>query len=324
MILNVAYSSDNNYAPYLGISMLSMLENNSDDFESIHIFIIDNGISSDNMKKLKSIAKDYGATISFVKLDELCVGLKTDGSFSKSSFGRIFLSRLPKIEKIIYLDSDSIVLGSFKELCQSDMTDCYVAGVQDNVYPFFKEMIDIPKKTRYINAGFLLVNLTLWRKDHLEEKCIATINRFHGSVPHHDQGVINHVCAGRIKILHPKYNVQPPMFYLTSRQIKTISNEGHYYSDTEIKDACKKPIFVHFTTDVYNRPWFSPCSHPLADCYYDYMIKSPWGNIVTKKKLPFKTRVTKLISRVPLVYTRVYVPIVRFEKRIRIKRRLKH
>jgi lipopolysaccharide biosynthesis glycosyltransferase len=36
-MFNVVYSSNDNYAPYLGISLLSLLENNHD--ENIYIYI---------------------------------------------------------------------------------------------------------------------------------------------------------------------------------------------------------------------------------------------------------------------------------------------
>ena len=45
-------ASNDGYVPYMGVSLFSMLENNKKDFNRIHIYIIDNGISEENRGKL--------------------------------------------------------------------------------------------------------------------------------------------------------------------------------------------------------------------------------------------------------------------------------
>ena len=45
--LNVLYQFDNKYAPYAGVSITSLLENNSD-FDHICIYILENGVSEEN------------------------------------------------------------------------------------------------------------------------------------------------------------------------------------------------------------------------------------------------------------------------------------
>ena len=50
--LNIIYSSDDNYCIYMGVSILSVLENNKN-FNSINIYIVDNNISDGNKLELK-------------------------------------------------------------------------------------------------------------------------------------------------------------------------------------------------------------------------------------------------------------------------------
>lgn len=49
MNLNVVYSSDDNYAQHVGVSLLSLLQNNQH-FNNINIFLIENNLSSYNKK----------------------------------------------------------------------------------------------------------------------------------------------------------------------------------------------------------------------------------------------------------------------------------
>ena len=74
------------------------------------------------------------------------------------------------LDKIIYLDCDSIIADSLEDLDNIDISDYYIAGVQDTVTNFFKTSIGLNKDDRYINAGMLVINLKKWREDKIEEK----------------------------------------------------------------------------------------------------------------------------------------------------------
>ena len=54
--MNIVYASDNNFAEILGISMISLFENNSDCSEIV-VYILDDGINEDNKAKLLFVAE---------------------------------------------------------------------------------------------------------------------------------------------------------------------------------------------------------------------------------------------------------------------------
>lgn len=88
-----------------------------------------------------------------------------------------------------------------------------VAGVQDNPALYALEAIGMDENDRYINSGVLLINLKQWRAERIEEKIIKMIQAHNGFVLHHDQGIINGVCKGKIKILPPKFNTMSQFFF---------------------------------------------------------------------------------------------------------------
>lgn len=63
--LMVAYASDDNYAKYLGISMLSLFQNNKV-FKEIRVFVLDCGIGHENLEKLGEIATQFDREIIFL------------------------------------------------------------------------------------------------------------------------------------------------------------------------------------------------------------------------------------------------------------------
>ena len=51
--MNIAFSSDNNYAPYLAVSILSVLKNNSK--SKICFYVLDFGIDNNNKEIIENI-----------------------------------------------------------------------------------------------------------------------------------------------------------------------------------------------------------------------------------------------------------------------------
>ena len=279
MRLIVAYSTDDNYAQHVGVSMFSLFENNKE-FEEITVYIIENSISINNKEKLQSVCKRYGRQIVFVDFSKFSNSLKLNigNSISISSYARLFLaSMLPEeVGKAIYLDCDSIVYSSIKGLWDTDITDYYIAGVSDTVSDETKFQVGVDIEYPYINAGMILINIKKWRDENIEGKLIEFIESHNGRVFHHDQGTINGVLHKRCFIVHPKYNVMTIFFTMSREQIINYYGLKSYYSETELKEAIEKPVFVHYTPAFVNRPWVKGCKHPLTSEYIKYLKMTPW------------------------------------------------
>lgn len=282
--LNVAYSFDDGYAQHAGISILSLLENNQE-IERIVFYIITNALSNENRNHIENIIKQYHRELHYIDLDELTSSLKISTNFNRSAYGRIFLADVVQDDYILYVDSDTIINSSLKNLFDIDMSNKLVAGVQDTVNSYYVINIGLNNNHRYINdGGIIVLNLDLWRKMGIVKKCIDFIYKFNGNPPHNDQGTINHVCAGYIEILPASYNVMPPMFNFTSKQILSLFKMKQYYTQSELDKAISTPIVIHYTDEFFNRPWFSNCTHPLKNLYLSYKAKSPWKDVPLKYK----------------------------------------
>jgi lipopolysaccharide biosynthesis glycosyltransferase len=315
MELNVAYSSDDTYTKHLMVSMISLLENNQD-FDTINLYILSNGIENSNRQLLRETAEKYQANIEFFEFAAIEAKLKTDREFPVSAFGRLFLDDFIPKDKVLYLDCDSVINGSYYELMELDISDRLVCAVQDTVSSYYKQVIGMKKSDIYFNSGVILFNLKKWRDEEMQKKACEMILKFHGSVPHHDQGVLNAICYGRILRLHPKYNYQCPMFEYKPKELQKMN--PNYYSVQELQEARDHPVFIHFTEGFSNRPWRDTCTHPNKDLYLRYLAMTPYAGQIDHASINRHSAIMqKAYQSLPFPLYRLFTYFVLQIKRIR-------
>lgn len=286
--MNIVLASDDNYVPLLTISIVSFLENNCNEFDEINVFILNDGISKQNIEKISNILYKYNCNIDFIKtkniehLNSKIVSLERDNIASFTTYSRLFIGSLipDTIDKIIYLDCDILVVDSVKQLWDEDISDYYCAGVLDCCNTTIQKMLGISEEDNYINAGMLYVNLKKWREDNVEDKFIEFIMNNQNRYYQHDQGIINNTFKDNIKIISPKYNLQGYfqfMSYKVSKKFSGIDND--YYSKEIIDEARKNPVFLHFFAADFFRPWQNE-KHPYAKLYKKYAKLADFESVI--------------------------------------------
>lgn len=292
--LRVAYAADDHYAKFLGISLLSLLQANTG-FGAVACYVLDCGIGDINRQRLLAIAAPYPCTLTFLTVDHIQERLHLQGAaftIATAAYARLFLpSLLPDVDRLLYLDCDTIVVDSLEALWHTPLEDAYIAGVQDTVDVFFQKVIGLPPEVPYINSGVLLINLKRWREDDLEARFGAFIRRFHGQVPHHDQGTINGVCGAARTLLPLRYNMASNLYSFSTHTIERIYFIKHYYSQAELDAALRAPAIVHFTSGLVGRPWEEGCTHPEQERFLRAKRATPWaGDPLAPRTLALKTR----------------------------------
>ena len=118
---------------------------------------------------------------------------------------------LPKnFDKILYLDCDTIINGSVKELYDTDISE-YALGacIDEGFYneEHYKHLC-YSKKYPYINSEVILFNLKYWRENKVVNKCLEYIANNTDRVKFHDQDTLNAILHKEIKHIPIKYNLQ--------------------------------------------------------------------------------------------------------------------
>lgn len=266
----VVYASDDKYAEQLGVSLSSLLENNRN--LPLCVYVLDNGISEQKRTWLKEIAKSWNSVLSFVDISNIESLLPTKvevNSLSLSTYARLFLPDLlpTSVENVLYIDCDTFICSSLEELFNIDIDKYAVAGVEDTMYPSYKEGVGMKTTDQYINAGILLINLRKWREENLKDVFMNFILRFNGKVPHLDQGVINGTIKNRL-ILPLKYNVQSTIYSFNKyKDMLDFFSIKSFYEEAEVVEARRNPAIIHYTSFFLQRPWFDFCLHPKRELY---------------------------------------------------------
>lgn len=279
--LHIAISSDANYAKLVSILLVSLFENN-EWANCITVHLLSNNIDEDSIKQIERHIPCGQGFLNVYNISDINSRLKVrvPPTISISSYSRLFLSSLlsSDIDKVIYMDVDAIVSGSLEKLWNTDMKDYQIAGVLDDVSLYAKKAIGLSFDTPYVNAGFLVLNLKQWREEGIEAKILDYLIAHNGNVFHHDQGLINAVCIRKM-ILPVNYNMVTNFFVFPYHSFK----QQPFYSEEEMEDGKKHPIFIHFTAGVANRPWMENCKHPLKDIFLKYKVRSLYKNVPLEK-----------------------------------------
>ena len=136
--MNILYQFNEKYVPYAGVSITSLLENNRE-AESISIYILGEQITAASKSKLEALVKKYNRSIFFKDTKSIIEQMKQigipayRGSYAANIrlFCPMFLDE--SVDKIIYLDADTIVTGSLKELTDLKMGNDAIAMVLDSL-----------------------------------------------------------------------------------------------------------------------------------------------------------------------------------------------
>lgn len=286
--MNVVYASSDLYSELAGISIVSLFENNQAENE-ITVYIIDSGISDNNKGKLLSVAQQYSRTIVFLpgRDIESLAGTKinVNGHSTVKSLSTYYRLLLPSIipdvvDRIIYLDCDTIVNDSLHELCEMDMKGAFAMGADDCRGKLYRDEIGISQNCIYINNGFLLIDLKAWRENDIEKAFIEFIHSHAGVVTYDDEGVLNGVLGriGKTGLLPLRYNAQVVFYSLKYDEIEKYRHAVWPYTKEEIEKAIENPAIIHFTSFFMagTRVWNAEDKHPMRNKFLHYKALSPW------------------------------------------------
>lgn len=279
--INVCFCFDNNYAKYTGVTVASILANAKEN-EKLHFYFVSNNISDENRDKILSLKSIKDCEMEFVYPNqnqfEEFENIKTDSRLPLASFFRLKLpSILTEVDKIIYLDCDTVVNVSLNELFEEDISNYPLGGIHDISRRRLSIKTKLGPNGDYINSGVLLLNLKKMRADNIEQQFLTYSKEHAADIFLGDQHVINYVLKdGKIKVLNKKWNIQVGNFASRS-----------YYS--------KYPSIIHYIG--CQKPWLFGSRTYFKNYYYKYLDMTPWKLSEDEKKWFFvKNEIRALVN----------------------------
>lgn len=303
MEIAVLYQFNEKYAPYAGISLTSLLENNKH-VEKVQIYVLGEGLSPKSVEKFQQTVKHYARTITFVETEMLIAKMKAmnmptyRGSYAANM--RLFLPEVldKTVHRLLYLDADTIVEGELDDLFSMSMENKAIAMIQDSLVRKHKMRLGFDREEPYYNSGVILFDMDEWRKCKYSQKIVEHVQKVRANYPSPDQDLLNVVCHKEIMTLPPKYNLQPIHLAFSTRSYYKCFRGMGYYSSAEIEEGRKKPVICHFFRFVGEFPWNSNNVHPDNERFDRYLKMSCWrdykknpaevGSILKLEKVIYK------------------------------------
>ena len=259
-VMHIFFALDDSYCRHCCTAMVSILENGGGAPVSFHL--LTDGIGDGNRRKMEQVVSRYANASMEVRVVDGAVfdGLPINIAYiSRQTYYRYAIAELyPDLDKAIYLDCDLVAKGALDGLWETDLGGCLCAGVRDlwieNIH--YKPEIGFSLDELYINAGVLLLNLDLMRRERTFAALCETTLRPPCDIRFQDQDVINIVCRGRVKELPAKFN---------------------FTSEDALRhpEAAGGAIIVHYTGE--RKPWgMKRCGNPLGRFYFDYLALTPY------------------------------------------------
>lgn len=263
MTFYIAYAPDDKYTNLTIISMLSIIKNNPN--KKINFIILYSSLFDENIRKFKEL-KAENISINFVKQNnDLYKDLPLSKWVTVQAWYRISLPNLfPEIDKILYLDCDTLIRGDLAELFEKDLSNAYFAGVKDvwGVNKYVKRLS--MNSNIYCNSGMLLMNCKFCRENDFYNKIVEFAKHNANIIEFCDQDCINKIADERKLALHPKYNYMDTWW------------RGGYYEfegqeETDYLQARENPLIVHLTG---LKPIHKDCDNKFKDEWWYYAQKS--------------------------------------------------
>ena len=227
-IIPLFFAVDNNYAKILSISLYSIIDNASKDYD-YKVYILNTGLNEESTSLLKSL-ENKNFSVEFVDVSLNIQRISNDLSirdyYTKTTYYRLFIAELyPQYKKCLYLDCDTIIKGDISELYNHNIGNNLVGAIPDLSVQVVPEFIQYVEQAlgiaheEYFNAGILIMNLEEMRERQFEEEFISLIDKYKFEVAQ-DQDYLNVLCHNSVYFVESDWNQMP--FGPVNKNVKLV------------------------------------------------------------------------------------------------------
>lgn len=296
--INICYSCDENYAHYMAISMMSIERYAT---SPLHFYILHSDITINTQKILQKI---INSPITFITVNpseylQISSNISTDAlhNFPIITLFRLNIAHyLSGLEKVIYIDVDTIVINDISLLWNTDLQEKPIGAVYEHLWNFsYKAKVGIAQNHYYFNSGVLLINTNKYKKIIPKKDIKTYLEKYKNHIQFPDQDILNYLFENNVCYLNPRFN----FIYSLLTTLKNIDAQT-LNINRPIMEPIKPLVIVHFAGGT--KAWHLE-SLKKETFLYDYLYRhSPW------KHIPLKSR--KKRSEIGLLWYKIrrYLP----------------
>lgn len=208
--ISIALCTDENLVKHIGTLLYSVDENTS---SFVDTYIIYDNLSEKSLKKLTSLNDILSTvTVHMIKVldkqqEKLSkILLENTGLPVTSCYRFILPDLLPSLDRIIYLDVDTLVLSDLTELWRTDLEGKFIGVAKDELINLNGGLKIVYERKAYFNSGMLLMDLNLFRKYDICSNLIDFAVDIAEYCEYGDQDILNYYFMDGYKLLDTKWN----------------------------------------------------------------------------------------------------------------------
>ena len=265
-VVPVVFACNQNYAPYAGVAIQSVLEN-AGPGRFYRVYVLHAGLTDDTTRLLESI-KAPQLTVRCLNVEPLVESkgaqLYVCGHFSKETYFRLLIPEIfSAFSRVVYLDCDLVVNRDIADILPPDMGDKLFGAVRGRHARIFTEYVTEQlhlNDETYFNAGVLVINIGQWIAEKTTEKCFAYIKTARPEkLRCPDQDVLNVVCRDRVLWLDGAWNYFWTLAMRPGIHQSFVERMGESF------------YVLHFVSEL--KPWSHP-ELPLSRYFWKYAKNS--------------------------------------------------
>ncbi|WP_430241023.1 glycosyltransferase [Neorhizobium sp. DAR64861/K0K2] len=296
--VNVVFATDEEYLPITAVAMTSLAANYKD-ARRLRVFVlVDRPMPEDDANRFSCIAERFDIEIYplLVSAEDFSA-VRTSRGISAATYFRLGMHLvLPSdLEKVVYLDSDMIILGNIAEVFDTVLDDrTLFAGAEDYNSVAHRKSYKTPPTSVNLNAGVLVCNIKAIRAMDFLEEVSAYIEQNRYLIFHGDQQILNYLFAGRMKYIHIRWNMHGQLF--EPDWVASNLSGRALISPEDAAEGRKSPSIIHYNGAM--KPW-NGGAHPRRRDWYRFARLSTYNDIFFEPSWPVsktKSRRTRSIS----------------------------
>jgi lipopolysaccharide biosynthesis glycosyltransferase len=314
MTCPLVFTVNDPYAPYMSVTIQSIIDNASSGNEYI-FYVLYRDLREETMERLKGhIEKLSNCSVKFVNVRSYVEGrtLNSGGWAPEVFFKQLAPYVITGHEKLLYLDSDVVVNIDVAHLFEIDMGSNVLAAGRDvpqlrclhsPVNRFGKrprsesrQLSDIITGLKnpddYFNTGVLLFNASAFRNEINFDALMEAGARI---FKYPDQDLFNVFCEGKTLLFPIKYNLQVHCW--------SVSTYLPQRFKAEFAEAKENPALLHLLI----KPWKYHVSAWYFPYFWAHAVRSPYFNELRRQMLakgcicdfadePFGVRLKRLLK----------------------------
>jgi lipopolysaccharide biosynthesis glycosyltransferase len=241
--IHVAFAADRRVLPGLHVAAYSVLENHRDQGTRVHLHLFSNSITSTDLALLKTslegTGRDYEMSFHHIGEKEFMGFPSMSGSWG--TYFRIMMPRLIDVDRIVYLDVDTLCRMDVTEFLSLDLGGHPAGLVAESTLAAtldlsLRSLLPEGGETPCFNAGVMVVDRKEWMRKRVTERCFEFLANHRPQ--YWDQTTLNYVLYGDWQALDNRFNF--------------ISNWRKNWKYLKSEDATEGKL-IHFLDNP--KPW---------------------------------------------------------------------